>query len=239
MPLSAMLLAAGEGQRLHPKTLLTPKPLLPIDGKSMLERWLHRLNHSGVKRVVVNTCYLKEQFPSAVRNMQTPIEVSLIEETVALDTAGGVRNAIECLSDPFLLISADIWVEASWEQLLSLQSEFEMSPYKVLLGLVKTKPGQQGDFNLKASLLSPSEVGISAEVVVDHDHHYEFQYAGIAWSRRSAFEYLDPGRAVGLGEVLAYWAKQRLVLGVILDSDQHWDMGTLQAFGELEAHFKQ
>jgi len=64
--MKAMILAAGRGERMRPLTDRTPKPLLPVRGKPMLEWHLEGLARAGVREVVINTAWLEEAFPAAL-----------------------------------------------------------------------------------------------------------------------------------------------------------------------------
>ena len=108
-----MALAAGLGTRMRPLTLTTPKPLLDVGGRSMLDRALDHFAAAGLRRAVVNAFYLKEQIAdrTALRQAQTPggMEFILSEEEAALETGGGVFRALPHLGDrPFFTANADI-----------------------------------------------------------------------------------------------------------------------------------
>jgi mannose-1-phosphate guanylyltransferase len=85
----ALLLAAGLGTRLRPITLHTPKCLVPIAGKPLLEQWLMRLECAGCEAVLVNTHHLADQVEAFVHNWQSPsMVVTTINERQLLGTAG-------------------------------------------------------------------------------------------------------------------------------------------------------
>jgi MurNAc alpha-1-phosphate uridylyltransferase len=64
--LTALILAAGRGERMRPLTDRTPKPLLHVHGKPLIEWHLEALARAGVREVVINTAWLEEQFPAAL-----------------------------------------------------------------------------------------------------------------------------------------------------------------------------
>lgn len=108
-----MALAAGLGTRMRPLTLTTPKPLLDVGGRSMLDRVLDHFAAAGLRRAVVNAHYLKEQIAERVafRAAHDPhgMEFILSEEEAALETGGGVLRALPYLGDrPFFTANADI-----------------------------------------------------------------------------------------------------------------------------------
>ena len=89
-----MILAAGYGTRMRPLTLATPKPLLKVGGRTMLDQALDKLiAATGIKRAVVNTFYLAEQIEAHLK-MRKDIEIVISRETELLDTGGGIKNAL-------------------------------------------------------------------------------------------------------------------------------------------------
>lgn len=103
-----MALAAGLGTRMRPLTLTTPKPLLTVGGRSMLDRALDHFAAAGARRAVVNAHYLKDQIAAAVA-ARTDMEMILSAEDEALETGGGVLRALPHLGDaPFVVANADI-----------------------------------------------------------------------------------------------------------------------------------
>tara|TARA_Y100001960_G_C14416463_1_gene700702 strand:- start:7 stop:714 length:708 start_codon:yes stop_codon:yes gene_type:complete len=145
----AMVLAAGRGERMRPLSDHTPKPLIEIAGRSMLDRMLDRL--SGCNRVVVNTWHLADQITQAVAQRSTP-PIVLSHETTLLDTGGGVRHALPSLGgDPFFVVAGDvILTEAQTPALSSLEDAWDATAMDALLLLVpRDKAGGfkgKGDF---------------------------------------------------------------------------------------------
>ena len=111
--LKALILAAGRGQRMRPLTDHTPKPLLPVAGRPMIEWHLLALAAAGVREVVVNTAWLEDQFPAALGDgsrFGLAIHYSMEgrDHGGALETAGGIAKALPLLGDCFWLVSGDI-----------------------------------------------------------------------------------------------------------------------------------
>jgi MurNAc alpha-1-phosphate uridylyltransferase len=108
---SALIFAAGRGERMRPLTDATPKPLLDIGGKRLIEHHLEKLAAAGVERIVINTSHLAEQFPVALGD-GSRWGVSILysyEGTAPLETGGGMRRALPLLgAAPFIAVSADI-----------------------------------------------------------------------------------------------------------------------------------
>lgn len=109
----AMLLAAGRGERMRPLSDQTPKPLLPVRGKPLIEWHLEALARAGIERVVVNTAWLEEQIPAALGDgsrwgLSIHYSMEGRDHGGALETAGGIAKALPLLDDCFWLVSADI-----------------------------------------------------------------------------------------------------------------------------------
>ncbi len=110
----AMIFAAGRGERMRPLTDATPKPLLEVGGKRLIEWHLEKLAAAGISRVVINTSHLASQFPSALGDgSRWDLQIDYIDEgPVALETGGGMLNALDRLGqEPFLLVNGDIWID--------------------------------------------------------------------------------------------------------------------------------
>src|SRR6056297_2714835 len=101
---SAMVLAAGLGKRMRPLTADMPKPLVPVLGRTLLDRVLDRLAAAGIERAVVNVHYMGDQIEAALAMRERP-EIRISDERdELLDTGGGVKRALPLLGDgPFLI----------------------------------------------------------------------------------------------------------------------------------------
>ncbi len=107
-PRKAMVLAAGFGTRLRPITEKTPKPLVMVGGRTLLDRAIDRLEQAGVKTVVVNLHYLGHLIEQHLRKRKSP-EILFTHEEEILETGGGIANALDLLGDePFYVANTDI-----------------------------------------------------------------------------------------------------------------------------------
>lgn len=109
-----MILAAGRGERMRPLTDQTPKPLLPVGGRPLIEHHLQRLAAAGYRDVVINLAWLGAQIRDTLGDgHRFGLRIRYSEETRgALDTAGGIRHALPMLGDlPFLVLNGDIWCD--------------------------------------------------------------------------------------------------------------------------------
>jgi N-acetylmuramate 1-kinase len=152
-PRRAMVLAAGFGTRLKPITETTPKPMVAVAGRPMIDTVLDRLEAIGVQDVVVNTHHLAEIIESHLRKRATPhIQISREEEI--LETGGGVTKALPLLgADPFYVINGKIiWLNGKTDALIRLAEAWDDGRMDALLLLQPTATavgyGGPGDFFL-------------------------------------------------------------------------------------------
>lgn len=140
LPHSAMVLAAGFGERMRPLTLHKPKPLIEVNGKALLDHALDRLSACGVKKAVVNVHYLADQIERHVNARKSPRIVISDERTALLDTGGGIAKALpELGAAPFFLINSDsIWIDGADNNLIRLADAFDPEKMDALLLLAST-----------------------------------------------------------------------------------------------------
>lgn len=137
-PRTAMVLAAGRGTRMRPLTEHTPKPLLPLGGRPLLDHALNRLAEVGVETVVVNAFWQAERLATHLQRRAAsglPPHTVLRRETELLETGGGVRAALDQLGqDPFYVINGDaFWLDGPLPALHRLAEAFDESVDGVLL----------------------------------------------------------------------------------------------------------
>jgi MurNAc alpha-1-phosphate uridylyltransferase len=111
--MKAMILAAGQGKRMQPLTLHTPKPLLPVGGKALIVYHLERLQAAGCCDVVINLSYLGEHIAKVLGSGEAyGLRIHYSRETEALETAGGIIQALALLGKaPFWVINGDVWCD--------------------------------------------------------------------------------------------------------------------------------
>jgi len=133
-PKKAFVLAAGIGERMRPLTNNCPKPLLVIDGKTMLDRALDDLVEAGVEEVVVNTHYLGHMITDHLKNRKLP-HITLSPETELLETAGGVKKMLPFFGDePFFVLNADVlWTSGKEPTLKALANKWDSAKMDLLL----------------------------------------------------------------------------------------------------------
>ena len=108
-----MILAAGRGERMRPLTDHTPKPLLPVGGKPLIVWHIERLAAAGFTDIVINHAHLGQLIEAALGDgSQWAVSIRYSPEAEALETAGGIANALPLLGEaPFLVINGDVFCD--------------------------------------------------------------------------------------------------------------------------------
>jgi len=147
---TAMILAAGRGERMRPLTDHTPKPLLQVAGKSLIVWHIERLAAAGIRELVVNHAHLGHLIEQALGDGDrwgVRIRYSAEGEGKALETGGGIYKALPLLGEqPFLVVNGDIWCDVDYAA-LALASDH--LAHLVLVANPSHNP--TGDFHLDAT----------------------------------------------------------------------------------------
>lgn len=117
---TAMILAAGRGQRMKHLTENTPKPLLTVNGTTLIEHQMNKLIAAGISRFVINTAYLGDQIQNHLGDgSRVGCEILYSNEgSQALETAGGIIKALPLLGkEPFIATNADVWTDYPYKNL--------------------------------------------------------------------------------------------------------------------------
>jgi len=232
---TAMVLAAGFGERMRPLTLRVPKPLVPLAGRPLIDHVLDRLVQAGVKTAVVNVHYLPDQLEAHVLNRQgKPPKIFVSDERgVLLDTGGGVKKALPLLgSHPFFIHNADsVWSEGAAPSLQRMLRVWDPATMDCLLLLapITTSIGYaaKGDFSMGSDgrLQRRGE----GEIV-------PFAFAGVSLCDEGLFKDAPEARF----SLNVLWDKalaKRRLYGVRLDG--RWmHVGTPEALAEAETLFE-
>jgi MurNAc alpha-1-phosphate uridylyltransferase len=145
--MKAMILAAGRGERMRPLTDHTPKPLLQAGGKPLIVWHIERLAQAGFRELVINHAHLGRQIEEALgRGERWGVRISYSDEGEALETAGGIANALPLLGDrPFLVVNGDVYTDYDFQRLRSQPME-GVAAHLVLVDNPPQHPA--GDFGL-------------------------------------------------------------------------------------------
>lgn len=227
MTARALILAAGRGERLRPLTDHTPKPLLTVRGRTLIDWHLSALAAGGVTDVVVNTAWLEEQFPAALGDgARHGLHIRYSHEGRdhggALETAGGIAKALPLLDACFWVVSGDVFLPGFVFDAAALQ-RFEQGPLLGHLWLVPNAPHHpQGDF------------GIDAQGLAVADAPQRFTWASVGLFRRDLFAGVAPGTKLPLRPLLDQAIAQRR-LGAERWPGRWTDVGTAERLRAVNA----
>ena len=134
-PKRAMVLAAGLGLRMRPLTEKTPKPLIRVAGRALLDHVLDKLDRAGVGEAVVNVHYLPDQIIAHVHSRVRPRVIISDERDCVLGTGGGVVKALPLLGvAPFFHVNSDtLWIDGVRSNLKRLAEAFDPARMDILL----------------------------------------------------------------------------------------------------------
>lgn len=230
--MKAMILAAGRGERLRPLTDTLPKPLVTVKGKPLIVYHLEKLAAIGVTEVVINHAWLGHKLVDTLGTGQTwGLTIHYSAETEALETAGGIKNALAFLGDEaFLVINGDVFID----KLPAMPDVSDISPDKHCLAhlwLVEN-PSQHpnGDFGFVSQEgLTTAEL---SQGQLSADLKLNFTFSGIGIYHPRLFDDIGVG-AVPLGPLL----REKMALGQVqgqLHTGFWCDVGTLERLAQLE-----
>jgi MurNAc alpha-1-phosphate uridylyltransferase len=158
---TALILCAGFGKRLNPITLDTPKPLLKINDLTMLDHCIKLIIDLDVKKILINTFYLKKKFYEFFKNHNYKVDIEVIEDgSTILDTGGGILSLINKSSDEnFLVFNPDtIWNKKYIEEINIMIDLYFSKKVKNLLLLANKElsfdKDMEGDFGLENNLIN-------------------------------------------------------------------------------------
>jgi MurNAc alpha-1-phosphate uridylyltransferase len=171
-----MILAAGLGKRMQPITLKTPKPLIQIGGKNLLDRALELLINHGVDDIVINVHHLADQIKDFINKKKYKVKISVFhEQEMLLDTGGGILNATKSFKEPFVVVNPDtLWCNAYSSELSDLEDLYFQHKKACLLLVNKNlsfDSSFKGDFNLQDGIVSrdnSNELIFTGLQILDH-----------------------------------------------------------------------
>lgn len=213
----AMILAAGRGQRMGHLTSATPKPLLRVHDRYLIEYSIQALVNVGIKDIVINVAYLREQIKSALGDgARYGVRLHYSEEHEALETGGGIFQALPLLGqDPFIVLSCDVITEYPLQKLMQHPQKLA---HLVLVDNPDFNPG--GDFCLKDN-------------VVLNEGEKRLTFSNVGIYHPDLFAHCQPGK-FRLGDVLKKAAAEQQVTGEYYQGVWH-NLGTPQQVADLNA----
>ncbi|MEK8047261.1 N-acetylmuramate alpha-1-phosphate uridylyltransferase MurU [Ideonella margarita] len=225
----ALILAAGRGERMRPLTDATPKPLLRVQGKPLIEWHLEALARAGVREVVINTAWLEEQFPDALGDgsrwgLTLHYSMEGRDHGGALETAGGIAKALPQLApagdEVFWVVSGDVFLPG-FTFPADAADRFARSALDAQLWLVPNAPHHPG-----------GDFGITPDGLATRDAADKFTWASVGLFRPGLFTDVPVGTRLALRPKLeAALTAQRL--GAQLWPGAWTDVGTIERLDAL------
>lgn len=216
--MKAMILAAGRGERMRPLTNATPKPLLQIKGRCLIEYHLQALKAAGVEQVVINISWLGQQIRTYLGDGDRyGVHIDYSDEGAEpLETAGGIVQALPLLGEaPFIVVNADIFTDYNFTKLC----EPPLRGLAHLVMVANPEHHQQGDFHLDAS-------GCLSE------GSPRYTYSGIGVYSPALFAGMQAGKHA-LAPLLCQAMRDRQITGELYHGRWH-DIGTPPRLYELD-----
>jgi len=251
----AMLLAAGRGERMRPLTDHTPKPLLEVGGKAIIVWHIEQLVKAGITELVINHAHLGHQIEDALGDgNKYDAHIRYSPEASALETAGGIANAMPLLGDaPFAVVNGDVFCDYDFSRLPALAASLLANGDDAHLVMVDN-PEQHpnGDFGLSAgrittresspldprsSILNPRSSILDPRSSILDPRSSILTFSGIGVYRPELFAHIARGSVAPLGPLL----RERIAAGKV--SGEHhrgwWvDVGTPQRLAELDSRIR-
>lgn len=213
--MKAMILAAGRGERLRPLTDSTPKPLLNVRGKPLIAYHLEALARAGFGEVVINLSWLGEQIRERLGDGgEFGLQIAYSDEATALETAGGILQALPLLGERFVVVNGDVFTDYDFSRLRDADSLAH------LVLVENPAHNAAGDFSLEgASIINQGRP--------------MHTFSGIAQYQRSFFDGMAPGKQA-LAPPLRAAAERGQVSGELYRGE--WvDIGTAERLAQLNA----
>ena len=115
LPVDAVMMAGGKGERLRPLTEKTPKPLLPVGDKAIIDHNVDRLINYGIQHISVTVNYLKEQIEEHYKEPHNGVQIMTVREPKYLGTIGSIRFVPKFYNDTVLLMNSDVFTNIDYE----------------------------------------------------------------------------------------------------------------------------
>lgn len=216
--MKAMILAAGRGERMRPLTDHTPKPLLKVGDKALIVWHIERLVTAGFKELVINYAHLGQQIEDTLGDGSAwGAQIVYSPEKTALETAGGIANALPLLGClPFLVVNGDVFCEVDFAHL-----KFKLGQGKLAHLVMVDNPPQHptGDFALQSDTLKT-------------DGEEKLTFSGVGVYSPSLFKDIVHGEAAKLAPLLKAAMAGGLVTGERFHGIWH-DIGTPKRLEEI------
>ena len=200
-----MILAAGLGKRMQPITFKTPKPLIQIGNKNLIERAIELLINHGVEEIAINVHHLPDQIKDFINKKKYKVKITISDEKdMLLDTGGGILQATRSFKKPFLVtINPDtLWSNVYYNELKELEDLYFKKKKPCLLLVNKNlsfDSSFKGDFNLHDSIIS-------------RDNNNEFIFTGLQILDESVFSSIKD-KIFSMNKIWNYLIEKNSLIG--------------------------
>lgn len=228
-----MILAAGRGERMRPLTDTTPKPLLQVGGKPLIVWHIERLVAAGLTDLVINHAHLGQKIVDTLgtgEEFGASISYSA-EPPGALETAGGIANALSLLDNaPFLVVNGDVWCNWDFRLATGIAQKMQQNNELAHLILVQNPAHHtRGDFSLKKGLLQFAASDVNEHV---------YTYSGIGVYAPELFEGVPSQTPVKLRPLLDKGIAKQRIAGA-LHTGRWVDVGTPERLQALDQEIRE
>jgi MurNAc alpha-1-phosphate uridylyltransferase len=219
----AMILAAGRGERMRPLTDRTPKVLLEVGGKPLLQWHIEKLGRAGFEHIVINHAWLGEQIEQRLGDgSRFGVRIAYSPEGEALETAGGIAKALTLIGDdPFMVVNGDVFTDLDFAGLAPRFATLFAGERQAHLVLVDNPPHHpQGDFALHGESVAPGG-------------EHRLTFSGIGVYRPELFDTIKAGERAPLAPLLRAAMQRGAVTGERF-TGLWFDVGTPERLHELD-----
>ncbi|MDR1026480.1 MAG: phosphotransferase [Lactobacillus sp.] len=234
----AMILAAGRGSRMKHLTNDVPKPLIEVNGRAMIDYKFDLLKDVGIKDVVVNVCYHGDKIIEHIKRHERDFNVAISEEEVALETGGGIKNALHLLGEnPFFSLNSDeLWNDTSYKPVMwQMIDKWNDDEYDMILLITPMSSTNEhgrdhGDYKIN------KKDRIERNVQKKPGGGYDYFYTGIALMSPKIFE----GETEEKFSMVKMFdkAEEKGRLGYVIIHDEIFHVGTPEDKKIAEMKFK-
>jgi len=227
LPVDAVLMAGGKGERLRPLTEKTPKPLLKIGDRTIIDRNVDRLISNGIENIYVTTNYLGQQIEDHFSEPRHGTQIHCVREKTFLGTMGAVRNVVDFDNDTILIMNSDLFTNINLQDfyLHFKESNADLSiaavPYSVSI--------PYGIFDLEEDHVT----GIR-----EKPQYTYYANAGIYLIRRELIRYIPKDKVFGADDLIEKLISEQLnvvrfpLLGYWIDIGKPEDFKKAQEFAK-------
>ena len=218
-----MILSAGLGKRMQPITLKTPKPLIQIGNKNLLERAIHLLISHGIEEIVINVHHLADQIKNFVDKKKYKVKIIISDERdKLLDTGGGIRNATKSFKKPFVVVNPDtLWSNEYLDDLKDLENLYFKLKKPCLLLVNKNlsfDSSFKGDFNIHNNMIS-------------RDNSNEFIFTGLQILDQSVFNFVEE-KIFSMNKIWNHLIKNNSLIGTE-SKQKFYHLNTIEIYNKL------